>query len=89
MDIRQYAIASAQRTDAALSSGDIEEAIRISGEATATLDAEWTRLYNSGDSGSDNALTAGNFIACRHLLALTQAGACDEAFAMGAMLLYR
>lgn len=89
MDIRQYAIASAQRTDAALSSGDIEEAIRISGEATATLDAEWTRLYNNGDSGSDNALTAGNFIACRHLCALSQAGACDEAFAMGAMLLYR
>lgn len=89
MDTRQYAISAAQRTDAALASGRIEEAIRISGEATATLDAEWTRLYNAGDSACDNALVAGNFIAGRHLDALMQGGAADEAYSAAALLLYR
>lgn len=89
MDVRQYAINAAQRTDAALASKKTEEAIRCSGEATATLDAEWTRLYNAGDPGSDNALVAGNFIAGRHLDALMQGGAADEAYAAGALLLYR
>lgn len=89
MDARQYAISAAQRTDAALASGRIEEAIRISGEATATLDAEWSRLYNAGDSACDNALIAGNFIAGRHLDALMQGGAADEAYSAAALLLYR
>lgn len=89
MDIKQYAVGAAQRTEAALASGNIEDAIRISGEATATLDAEWTRLYNNRDSGCDNALIAGNFVAGRHLDALLQGGAAEEAFATGALLLYR
>lgn len=89
MDIRQYAISAAQRTDAAINSGNIEEAVRLSGEATATLDAEWTRLYNAHDNGSDTALIAGNFVAGRHLSALIQAGAADEAFSTAMLLLYR
>lgn len=89
MDIRQYAVGAAQRTEAALASGNIEEAIRYSGEATATLDAEWTRLHNANDSGSDAALIAGNFVAGRHLAALMQGGAFDEAFSTAMLLLYR
>lgn len=89
MDIRQYAISAAQRTEAAINSGNIEEAIRLSGEATATLDAEWTRLYNSDSHDSDAALIAGNFVAGRHLDALMQGGAADEAFATAMLLLYR
>lgn len=89
MDIKQYALSTAQRTQAAISSGDIEEAIRLSGEATATLDAEWTRLYNAGENGCDAALIAGNFVACRHIDALMQGGAVDEAFPTAMLLLYR
>jgi len=89
MDIKQYAISAAQRTDSAIASGKIDEAIRLSGEATATLDAEWTRLHNAGDCNSDNALIVSNFVAGRHLDALMQGGAVDEVFATGALLLYR
>ncbi|MDE6317763.1 MAG: hypothetical protein K2L73_05130, partial [Muribaculaceae bacterium] len=72
MDINQYALSAARRTNEALDAGRIEDAIRLSGEATATLDAEWTRLHNSGASESDAALIAGNFVAARHLDALMQ-----------------
>lgn len=89
MDINQYALSAARRTNEALDAGRIEDAIRLSGEATATLDAEWTRLHNSGASESDAALIAGNFVAARHLDALMQGGAVDEAFSTAMMLLYR
>lgn len=89
MDLRQYVMTEAKRTDAALASGKIDEAVRISGEATATADAEWTRLYNAHDSGSDDALAAANFIAGRHLVALSNAGESAEVYSMAAMLLYR
>lgn len=89
MNIRQYAITASERTDAALEAGNISEAIRVSGEATATLDAEWTRLYNAKDTLSDEALIAGTFVAGRHLVALLHGGVSDEAFATGALLLYR
>ena len=89
MNIRQYAITASERTDAALEAGNISEAIRVSGEATATLDAEWTRLYNAKDNLSDEALIAGTFVAGRHLVALLHGGVSDEAFATGALLLYR
>lgn len=89
MDLRQYVMTEGQRTDAALASGKIDEAVRISGEAAATADAEWTRLYNAHDSGSDEALVAANFIAGRHLVALLNTGEAVEAYSMAAMLLYR
>lgn len=89
MDIRQYAINAAERTDAALATGNVEEAIQYSGEATATLDAEWTRLYNAKEKDCDAALIAGTFVAGRHLVALLHGGASDEAFSMGMLLLYR
>ena len=89
MDIKQYALSAAQHTDTALASGNIAEAIRLSGEATAALDAEWTRLYNARARESDSALIAGNFVAARHLDALMQGDAVAEAFSTAAMLLYR
>lgn len=89
MDFQQYAISAARRTDELIDAGKIEEAIRFSGEATATLDAEWTRMYNTGDSECDRALIAATLVACRHLDALMQGNASDEAYSMAAMLLYR
>lgn len=89
MDIKQYALSAAQHTNASLASGHVAEAIRQSGEATATLDAEWTRLYNEGSRESDAALIAGNFVAARHLDALMQGDMVDEAFSTAMMLLYR
>lgn len=99
MDLRQYAISAAQHTDALIAQGKIEEAVRISGEATATVDAEWTKMFNTLKKGNgnnsvtpkecDDALVTGNFIAGKHLAALLAAGAPNEAYATAAMLLYR
>ena len=89
METKQYALTAAQRTDAAIAAGRIDEAVRLSGEATATLDAEWTRLYNSKSAEADGVLAAANFIACRHLEALMAAGLAEETFATAVMLLYR
>lgn len=89
METKQYALTAAQRTDAALAAGRTDEAVRLSGEATATLDAEWTGLYNRKSAEADAALVAANFIACRHLEALMAAGMAEEAFATALMLMYR
>lgn len=82
-------MSEAQRVEAALASAKIDEAVRVSGEATATADAEWTRLFNAHDSSCEDALVAANFIAGRHLVALLQANVSVEAYSTAAMLLYR
>lgn len=89
MNFQQHAISAAQRTRDLITAGKIEEAIRFSGEETAVLDAEWTRLYNTGDTDCDRALIAAGLVACRHVEALMEGDEAVEAYSTAAMLLYR
>lgn len=88
-NINQYAIEIARRTDEALSRGKTDEALRVSGEALAALDSEWTLRHNSQRNDAAEVLYAGNFVGCRHIEALAAAGLHRDACATSLMLLLR
>ncbi len=74
--------------NALVDSGEFNEAVRLTGEALAISDAQWTSLVNAHLPAVD-ALCASNRIGALHAEALFMAGAVDTCFSTSMLMLMR